>query len=664
MSNKQIKSLFILFTAISVLSLGIFIFNKINRVEKDVRSLEDFTDNLKVSLEDGNEPILGDIITSPNFFKISSSSLTITNPDRDFYIGDGTASSSATAASVSFAVDPKSNILRIRGHNYLWPNSTGSNGQVLHTDGGSPFQTLTWDTDDSGGGGGGATASASYIEIRENSLLTTNFRDFVTSLSFNDGAFDLTASGTQDVRINLDWTNGPASLSQAETITGNWVNTTNPWADNEVVDTLTINGGTVTWTDLTTYPTGCTNQFVTAVGDTLTCASVDISANTNLTAGAGLALTDDDMAFDATELDALTWDAGSLTSFAWTFNLTSGDPVVTWTQSGASLSLNFEAVGYASASSYFGKAFYTSGTEIDCNDAAEGLQWSAGIFTCRTWADADIPDAITIDGGTLNDLSIGSAKTWTTTGTLTIGDGGDVIDFNTSTWDITSGAVVGFTSLTLDTATTGVLLDTDGDGMLIIQGQGNGNDEDIRFNLDDTADTVVLTSTTSLVNWDFGSIGIDLDSAYLKLPNNGTIDAEGEISWHTTSDSLDIYDGSNTRVIRSQECFTYYIEDPTSSNDKWIGHKRFNDPFTIVEVLPNASGSNAAGWNLYYGNPGSNTTAVFTNNKSASTSLQNIKYTSFANSALLEGYVMDVVITSTSATLQSFSVNVCGRYNH
>lgn len=34
-----------------------------------------------------------------------------------------------------------------------------------------------------------------------------------------------------------------ANLNAAETITGNWVNTTNPWADNEVADTLTIGSG-------------------------------------------------------------------------------------------------------------------------------------------------------------------------------------------------------------------------------------------------------------------------------------------------------------------------------------------------------------------------------------------------------------------------------------
>lgn len=35
------------------------------------------------------------------------------------------------------------------------------------------------------------------------------------------------------------------NLDQAETITGNWVNTANPWADNEVADALTVSGGSI-----------------------------------------------------------------------------------------------------------------------------------------------------------------------------------------------------------------------------------------------------------------------------------------------------------------------------------------------------------------------------------------------------------------------------------
>ena len=36
-----------------------------------------------------------------------------------------------------------------------------------------------------------------------------------------------------------------AHLNAAETISGNWINTANPWADNEVADNLSINSGTI-----------------------------------------------------------------------------------------------------------------------------------------------------------------------------------------------------------------------------------------------------------------------------------------------------------------------------------------------------------------------------------------------------------------------------------
>jgi len=76
----------------------------------------------------------------------------------------------------------------------------------------------------------------------------------------------------------------------------------NSISDAEVDDNLTISSsGSVTWTALTSYPTACTNQFVRAVGDTLTCAGVgtndvsglDISSDTNLAATWPIALSGD-----------------------------------------------------------------------------------------------------------------------------------------------------------------------------------------------------------------------------------------------------------------------------------------------------------------------------------------------------------------------------------
>ena len=652
--------------------------------------------------------------------------------------------------------------------------ATCANDQILKRAGAN-----NWDCAADADTGTSGLASASYSEVRENSSILTTFRDIsVASFSFNDGAFDLTASGTQDVVIKLDWVNGPASLSEADTITGNWVNTANPWADNEVIDALTVTGGVIgansisgtqtttgtltigdngdsiiidasnwdvstlgkadflsasvstnfeaigyasassylgaafnsvgdcndtteaiAWTTTGIFScravqdldatltalaafntnglltqtaadtfagrtlTGTTNQITVANGDgvsgnptisiptllVVTNASASFGEFTNyasaqfylgtafstvgdcndgaealrwtttgvfscgtFTGGTGVDITTDDFTFDSTEIEATTWGAGGNATNIWTHNLSAGDPTLTWTTSGASFSLNFEVIGYASASSYFGTAFYTSGTQIDCNDAAEGLQWSAGVFTCRAWVDADIPDAITVSGGTIGSNNISSGVTWTTLGTLTIGDNGDNIVFDSNTWDI-SGAGVGsgFTGFT----STGV---------------------------------------------------IDLGGATsFEIPNAAapTVDATGEIALHTGSSSIDWFDGTNTIVERNKKCFTYVVDSPTAANPGKVGPIRFDDPFTLVSVQPVASGTNSAGWNLRYGAPGSITTSVFTNDKSASTSSYPT-YTSFANSTVLNGDALELIITSRSAVLQTFSTSICGRFNH
>ena len=213
-------------------------------------------------------------------------------------------------------------------------------------------------------------------------------------------------------------------------------------------------------------------------------------------------------------------------------------------------------------------------------------------------------------------MSIGSGITWTTTGTLTIGDNGDRVDFNTSGWDVANSVFSGVTGMT----GTGV--------------------------------------------WDLGG------ASSFEIPNATapTVDATGEIALQTASPSIDWFDGTNTIVWRNKECKTAYIESPTAANNKWVDLAGYDDPFTITEVyLVNSSGSNSAGWNLQYGTPanirGNTATAVFGTNRNASASAQ-IKYTNFSNSTILDGHILNAVITSSSATLEKFAIKWCGRYNH
>ncbi|GIW68367.1 MAG: hypothetical protein KatS3mg099_315 [Candidatus Parcubacteria bacterium] len=59
------------------------------------------------------------------------------------------------------------------------------------------------------------------------------------------------------------------------------------------------------------------------------------------------------------------------------------------------------------------------------------------------WADSEVADNLTLSGGTIGSNSI--SGTLTTTGTLTIGDGGDRIDISSNTWDVTNGVITGAT---------------------------------------------------------------------------------------------------------------------------------------------------------------------------------------------------------------------------
>lgn len=537
------------------------------------------------------------------------------------------------------------------------------------TDCDAESQTLNWDLttkrfscfiDD-----GGDT----QIELREGLTDLGN----ISSLSFEPGHFNVTIPINAGV-VKLDWgAGGPASLSENETITGNWVNTAFPWADNEVADNITL-----------TNLTQITNRSILDTTGTLTVARGGTNA-TSFTAGSliftgsgGTSLTQDNASlfWDDTNnrlgigttgpsgklhlsntaadvflyLEANTvdtnkkWYLESGNDALFRIGNTGQGDKVTITHLGnvgigtTEATTKLEIVGTASASAFDGIAF----GGIDCNDAGDQLLWSAGLFTCETLADVDIPDTLTIgsastvdkgalantgtlgfdwadsevsdvltvSGGTIGSNNISAASTWTTLGQLTIGDGGDAIVINSSNWDVSStGVFSGLTGLT----------------------------------------------STGTINFSGATL--------FRLTTNGTVATTGDLTLHTASRSLDYFDGTNRIVKLPESCFTYYIESPTSTNPLSIGHKRFFDPFTITRVGSVASGSNAAGWNLRFGVPGTVTTNVFTTAKSASTSSSPI-YTSFANSAILDGNVLDVRITSASATLQSFSTEICGRYNH
>lgn len=325
--------------------------------------------------------MLGDSgIMTPVFFIRSGNSVRLTNASWDFAVGG------ATSASAEFSVDPGNNTITINSILYTFPTNDGDASQFLQTNGSG---TLIWAASSGGGGGGSPDLRLGFTGAFTN----------VGSISFNDAHFDLPLNVSNQASLSLDWgTGGPASLSQAETVNSVWTfsagasATTNFEAVgyasaslyqglafgataidcNDAADQLLWSGGvftcealadadipdTITITNLSGTNTGDvtlagTPDYITISGQVITRAKLDISDDTNATGGAGVDITANDFTFDSTEVEATTWGAGGNATNVWTANLSSGDPTLNWTGSGATLSLGFEALGYASASKFF-----------------------------------------------------------------------------------------------------------------------------------------------------------------------------------------------------------------------------------------------------------------------------------------------------------------------
>lgn len=116
---------------------------------------------------------------------------------------------------------------------------------------------------------------------------------------------------------------------------------------------------------------------------------------------------------------------------------------------------------------------------------------------------------------------------------VTIDDSGNI----TTTGTVTSGSS-GTGSVTIGSA--GVILTDDGDGSLIITGNGNGSDEAVKFDFDNTANTLGISSSTGLNLWDFGTIKL-AGGSYNKVT----------ITPPATGSTLTIADGKTATINNS-----------------------------------------------------------------------------------------------------------------
>lgn len=148
--------------------------------------------------------------------------------------------------------------------------------------------------------------------------LTSWFATTTHALISSLPSLSITVSQISNIAANYQPLEATLTDIADGTITENLVNTANPWADNEVADNITASNylSLTTWFATTTHSlinslpalatVGTLTGGATGAGftvnldaSTLTCTNcIDISGNTNLTAGDHITLTDDDLDID------------------------------------------------------------------------------------------------------------------------------------------------------------------------------------------------------------------------------------------------------------------------------------------------------------------------------------------------------------------------------
>jgi len=179
----------------------------------------------------------------------------------------------------------------------------------------------------------------------------------------------------------------------------------------------------------------------------------------------------------------------------------------------------------------------------------------------QIWVNTATPNELffTDDAGTDVQLGVAAAAASTTFDVIEDVGADFTIEFKSfdTTWDTTGASSTfvvdggaGFVSIPdLRFGAAGVKITGDGDGAFTWLGLGDGNDEDLTWNLDDTANTVVITTSTGVTALDWTAIG-HTTGGIIRLDIDGSaLNAAGSINFGlATTDSGIFFDGSNLRI--------------------------------------------------------------------------------------------------------------------
>jgi hypothetical protein len=396
---------------------------------------------------------------------------------------------------------------------------------------------------------------------------TGTISEETNTMTFDDGDGDpitlqeirTMVAGAEDNNLEVD---GAAGIANTEIFVGNgagvgtYVSMNGEAAMSNtggvtLADSVTVTGwvlGTSSATQLTVGALAGVNSIDATGAVDIDVGSGDITDVTVTTDG-GTVILDGSVTASSTITSSGTYDVTGATS------LTLGSADVTaWIFSGISETLTLTpSADLITATSGTGVATFDFGTinlATDALDVSDGNITNVGNIAI---------DSITADG--TNVLFGSGAATQlqfrdTALHIASLDDGH--LDLTADTSIDLNGAVVTSSTLNvgtdltvtgsdIDVGVAGVRLTGDGDGAITLLGLGDGSDENLTINLDDTANTIVLSSSTGVTEMDFSAFRLVTDGVILGAVNvkkytaasytNGTDDSdEVRGTYHVNSD--------------------------------------------------------------------------------------------------------------------------------
>ena len=520
--------------------------------------------------------------------------------------------------------------------NVLAPLASGSTGQVLKIAGGIP----SWGTDNAGG------SSFTGLLMGEGATAKTH----IDSLTYSPSSFNFSPTASAGL-LTLDYTNGPASRSMSQTWTGtpyfsvgasmsageftSYASASNYYGANLATcgsqDALQWSGGKFS----------CSSDFALSTADLTALGALDATAGYLVQTGAA------------------TFARRTLTGTSNQIAVTNGDGTVgnpvfsipsLLSITTASLSSNFEVTGYASIS----KAYFGGNKQIQFNSSIASISIPLEVTGAYASATAYF-------GATLTNCTGTNFLQWSsTTGKFTCA-AAPAAGSLSSQAGMVAGQIMFLQSASVASGSSAFSWNTT-TKVLTMNGELTGSLTTASHSLAGTIEgpsdnTLSLGTFLKALLKVIAYTGKFITSLIIPNSANPSLTTAGQIAVNTASNSLNLY-GTANRVLDPKKCIAVSLAGADLTAKKQFTIFTAEDAYTISTVQMTASGSNALGWSLLTGSATVPVTNVFSANHSASGSGVT-KYSTFSSANVSDGQKLDIVVSSTSATLNSVYVRTC-----